>query len=83
MGFLTTKELNYRQVKWAEMLAKYYFKIKYIKGTNNIKANALNRKAELQDNKKPSDTMLYIDKDKKIKYNHLKLAAIYKAPILN
>ena len=26
-GFLITKELNYRQVRWAEMLAEYYFKI--------------------------------------------------------
>jgi len=29
------------------MLIKYYFKIKYIKGTENIKANALSRKAKL------------------------------------
>ena len=29
------------------MLAEYYFKIKYIKGTNNIKADVLSKKAEL------------------------------------
>jgi len=29
------------------MLAEYYFKIKYIKGTDNIKVDALSRKAEL------------------------------------
>jgi len=29
------------------MLAEYYFKIKYIKGTNNIKINIFSRKAEL------------------------------------
>ena len=29
------------------MLAKYYFKIKYIKGINNIKADILNKKAKL------------------------------------
>jgi hypothetical protein len=29
------------------MLAKYYFKIEYIKGTNNIKADILSRKTEL------------------------------------
>ena len=45
--FLTTKELNYRQVRWAEMLVEYYFKIEHVKGINNIKADALNRKAEL------------------------------------
>jgi len=29
------------------MLAEYYFKIKYIKGINNIKVNAFNKKVEL------------------------------------
>ena len=46
-GFLTTKELNYRQVRWAEMLVEYYFEIKYVKDTDNIKIDILNRKAEL------------------------------------
>jgi hypothetical protein len=45
--FLTTKELNQRQVKWAEILAKYYFEIEYIKSINNIKADTLSRKAKL------------------------------------
>jgi len=29
------------------MLAEYYFKIKYIKGIDNIRVNALSRKIEL------------------------------------
>jgi len=29
------------------MLAEYYFKIKYIKGTDNARADTLSRKAEL------------------------------------
>jgi len=29
------------------MLAEYYFKIKYIKGIDNIRVDALSRKAEL------------------------------------
>ena len=29
------------------MLVEYYFKIKYIKGTDNAKADILNKKAEL------------------------------------
>ena len=45
--FLITKELNHRQVKWAEILAEYYFKIKYIKGTDNARVDTLSRKAEL------------------------------------
>ena len=79
-GFLTTKELNYRQVKQAEILVEYYFKIKHIKGTNNIKADTLSRKVKLQGNKKLLDVILRIDKDSKIKYNYLKLIAVYKVP---
>jgi len=29
------------------MLVKYYFKIKYIKGTNNVRVDALSRKIKL------------------------------------
>jgi len=29
------------------MLVEYYFKIKYIKGINNIRADVFNRKTEL------------------------------------
>ena len=29
------------------MLIEYYFKIKYIKGTNNAKADILNKKGEM------------------------------------
>jgi len=29
------------------MLIEYYFEIKYIKDINNVRVNALNRKAEL------------------------------------
>jgi len=53
------------------MLAEYYFKIKYIKGTDNARADALNRKAELQDNKKVKGVILRMDEDSKIKYNYL------------
>ena len=45
--FLTIKELNYRQVRWAEILIEYYFKIKYIKGIDNVRADTLSKKAEL------------------------------------
>ena len=60
------------------MRVEYYFKIKYIKGTNNIKADAFSRKVELEGNKKLLNIILRIDKDGKIKYNYLKLAAVYK-----
>ena len=41
MEFLIIKELNYRQVRQAEMLIEYYFKIQYTKGTKNARADAL------------------------------------------
>ena len=34
------------------MLIEYYFKIQYTKGTKNVRADALSRKAKLQNNKK-------------------------------
>ena len=65
------------------MLIKYHFKIKYVKGTDNIKANAFSKKVELQSSKKLLNTMLHINKDRKIRYNYLKLVAIHKTAILN
>ena len=58
------------------MLIEYYFKIQYTKGTKNVRVDALSRKAELQNNKKPLGAILKKDKDRLIKYNYLKLAAI-------
>jgi len=45
--FLTMKELNQQQVRWAKILVEYYFKIKHIKGIDNTRADTLSRKAEL------------------------------------
>jgi len=53
------------------MLIEYYFKIKYIKGIDNIRVNVLSRKVKLQDNKKVKGVILRIDKDRKIRYNYL------------
>ena len=47
VGFLITKELNQRQVRWVKELIEYHFKIKYIKGTKNTRADTLSKKAEL------------------------------------
>jgi len=47
IGFLTIKELNKRQVKWAEMLVKYYIKLEHVKDSKNLKVDILSRKAEL------------------------------------
>ena len=60
-GFLMTKELNWRQVKWAEMLIEYHFEIQYTKGTDNARADALSRKAELQSDEKLLGALLRKD----------------------
>jgi len=43
-SFLTTKKLNQKQVKWAEMLIKYHFEIKHVKGSDNAKADTFSKK---------------------------------------
>jgi len=53
------------------MLVEYYFKIKYIKGIDNARVDIFNRKVELQNNKKVKGVILRMDKDNKIRYNHL------------
>jgi len=53
------------------MLAEYYFEIKYIKGIDNARADALSRKAELQGKEKIKGVILRMDKDSKIRYNYL------------
>ena len=65
------------------MLTEYYFKIKHVKGTDNTKVDILSKKVELQGSTKPLNTILRMDKNGKIRYNHPKLIAVYKAPIVN
>ena len=57
------------------MLTEYYFKIQYTKGIENIRVDALSRKAKLQNNKKLLGAMLCKDKDGLIRYNYPKLVA--------
>ncbi|SLM34530.1 retrotransposon nucleocapsid protein [Lasallia pustulata] len=44
--FMTSKELTRRQVRWAEKLSEYNFKIMYQTGAKNIKADALTQFAD-------------------------------------
>jgi len=53
------------------MLAEYYFEIEYIRGIDNIKVDALSRKAKLQEDKKVKGAILRMDSGGKIKYNYL------------
>jgi hypothetical protein len=44
--FMTTKELNARQARWAEELSSYDFVIEHIKGKENTIADALSRRPD-------------------------------------
>jgi len=44
--FNTTKWLNWRQARWAEILCQFYFKIVYRPGEKNSKADALSRRVD-------------------------------------
>ena len=55
------------------MLAEYYFKIQYTKGTKNARVDVLSRKAKLQNNEKLLGVILYKDKDRLIRYNYPKI----------
>ena len=48
------------------MLTEYYFKIQHTKGMENVRVDALSRKAKLQNSKKLLGAMLRQDKDKLI-----------------
>ena len=44
--FMTTKQLNSRQARWAELLAEYSFIIMYRPGKDNAKADILSRREQ-------------------------------------
>ena len=51
LTFTTTKELNRRQVRWAEHLGQYKFKICYTPGKDNGRADALSRRTDYMKDK--------------------------------
>ena len=50
--FMTTKELNKRQIRWAEFLSEFDLKIIYRKGSENGRADALSRREDYQQDSK-------------------------------
>jgi hypothetical protein len=73
--FTTTKELNRRQVRWAETLATYNFKISYVKGSENARADALSRKPEYLENKTHVSRAILKSDGDDLTFNHMELAA--------
>ena len=64
----TTKELNRRQVRWAETLASYDFKIMHVKGTENGRADALSRRPDHAEGSKPKPASLLQEQDGTLVY---------------
>ena len=44
--FMTTKKLNQRQARWAELLSAFYFEIVYRPGNKNVVADTLTRREQ-------------------------------------
>ncbi|KAG9192563.1 hypothetical protein G6011_11297 [Alternaria panax] len=79
-GFMTTKKLNRRQVRWAEMLAQFDFKITHRAGTLNGAADALSRRSDLREEShgEPHKAMFRKMPDGTLRYNQPELARIAK-----
>ncbi|RFU33172.1 hypothetical protein B7463_g3207, partial [Scytalidium lignicola] len=74
---MTSKQLNRRQARWAEMLAEYDFKIMHMKGIENSRADTLSCKPQyITREKSEQEAVLIKDKDKDLTYNQGQLMAI-------
>ena len=60
--FTTTKQLNRRQVRWAELLGQYKFKITYTPGKDNQVADSLSRRQDLYQ-QRSDDNRAIFEKD--------------------
>jgi hypothetical protein len=79
-SFMTTKKLNRRQVRWAETLAQFDFKITHRAGSLNGAADALSRRSDLREEgrEEPHDAVLKKMPDGSLKYNRPELAKVAK-----
>ena len=79
--FTTIKVLNRRQVRWAELLATYDFQIIYKKGSENLKADILSRRTDLQGGKysRKEGVILREQEDGSLTYDHPQLATMIQA----
>jgi len=64
-----TKKLNRRQVRWAETMAQYDFKIIHVRGTENVTADALSRRADYMEGLEPEPATLLKMRNGKLEYN--------------
>lgn len=67
--FTTTKELTGRQIRWAEHLSRFNFKIQHIKGKDNIMADALSRRPDYAIGMEQPKTNILVEDGNEIRYN--------------
>ncbi len=76
LHFTTTKELNKRQVRWSKKLGQYKFKILYILGKENGKADALSRRSDhIRTKESFNHSILKINSDESLSTNKHELNA--------
>lgn len=76
----STKVLNRRQVRWAETLAGFNFRIIHVKGTENGRADALSRRPDYAQNMPKVEQTMLVEKDGYLTYNQPSLATIEGMP---
>jgi len=61
----TTKKLHGRLIRWSETMSAYNFRIHYVKGKENGRADALSRRPDYEEGSKvkPSDALLKVEGD--------------------
>jgi hypothetical protein len=76
LHFITTKELNRRQVRWSEKLGQYKFKILYTPGKENGRADALSRRSDHMETKELfNHSILKVNQDESLSTNKHELNA--------
>ena len=76
--FTTTKKLNRRQVRWAELPASYNFQIHYWKGSENGRADALSQRSDLT-TEEIQEWSLFTGKGKTLVLDKPEVATLYQA----
>jgi len=64
----TTKQLNRRQVRWAETLAPFDFRIHHVRGKENAVADALSRRPDYMKNIQPEPMAILKERDGALTY---------------
>ena len=75
--FTTTKKLNRRQVRWAELLASYNFQIHYRKGSENGQADALSQRLDLT-TEETQERSLFTEKRKTLVLDKPEVATLHQ-----